>query len=598
MPICSKQNGAIASVAALALIAGAANSFTTKVLLQTDCDAACTPTSSTVSTLGIPAPPQPKPFSKPVFATAVAFAAMGVSVLWPLAAWLRTVCRKCSDSKSRHSSRSGLAWRAHAGRNDGDVDGGRFHPATEWTKPSQGLASLLLADDSDTLVVDPGGGSVSINDDGSFTPYDSRTGAALSGHAGSSLMGSCGAAVVHYAPLLIPTLFDLAATALQSAAVLFISAGINAALRGTLLLFSAWAAWAVGSKDGAASRGEWLGIVVATAGTVAVGVSALLDNGSGSSGSSSAASGYGNWSSQSVIALGIGLSTLSNVVQGLQVAYETRFLEGNRYTAMETNGVEGILGVAISIVVLCIFQFTPAPASMPGADNGHVEDTANTLCCLSHTPSLVWITIALFVQFGLSTSAYMLLSYLRGGNFRSLLMVARGALVWGVELACYYYDTNAAAAAGGSVNINLNQYGVPWTKYGWLAALGFLIMGAGGCVSWVAQSRRQNIEASVAAAVEDDRGENDDEEEEEGSCTAPAGGDAARSAARPSSASSQNGRRQKSLTREHRPPLQARSHVHDHRSRRSNGRGGVRGTDGLGGDVDTDNGDGLWVEMS
>jgi len=184
------------------------------------------------------------------------------------------------------------------------------------------------------------------------------------------------------------------------------------------------------------------------------------------------------------VAAGIALATASNAAQGAQVALEGSLLRtgsaasASSLTPAEVNGMEGLLGALLLAAVM-------AAASSSSSSSSGLEDSRRTLCCLlapSQQPLLLpALSTALLAAFAASTLAYMQLSQLRGGNFRALLMVARGALVWGVELAL-----PALPGAWG-----LGSYGQQWVPWAALAAAGYGLLAAGGLVSWQGQSARE-----------------------------------------------------------------------------------------------------------
>ena len=276
-------------------------------------------------------------------------------------------------------------------------------------------------------------------------------------------------------PLLLPTLLDALATALQAASCVFISAGSSSAMRGSLLLFTAAAGVATGEAPG---RAEWVGIWLSTAGAALAGASALLDPSSSTAIASPTAPAL---SPPLAVAAGIALATASNAAQGAQVALEGSLLRTGSASASltpaEVNGMEGLLGALLLAGVMA--------ASSSGSSSSGLEDSRRTLCCLlapSQQPLLLpALSTALLAAFAASTLAYMQLSQLRGGNFRALLMVARGALVWGVELAL-----PALPGAWG-----LGSYGQQWVPWAALAAAGYVLLAAGGLVSWQGQSARE-----------------------------------------------------------------------------------------------------------
>lgn len=280
-----------------------------------------------------------------------------------------------------------------------------------------------------------------------------------------------------YGVLLVPTAFDVVSTALQTAAFLFLSAGVSSALRASLLLFVMAACKLLRTQEAAVSRQELLGTLVSVMGASIVSLPSILHPSSddSSSGSSVAPS----LSQQQRAVLGVLLSLASNAVQGLQVAIETKYLQLGTFTADETNAVEGAMGAAMLGVLLLLFGVVPG-ASV-------VEPVAATWQCFTSTASVQSWLAALFILFLLSTTAFMRLSSLRGASYRALLMLARTVFVWLAELLLSAIPGVAAA------------YGHGWDgAYGWLEVGGFVLLVAGGAVSWAGQSKR---EAAAAEAV-------------------------------------------------------------------------------------------------
>lgn len=344
-------------------------------------------------------------FDKPVFTALLAFAGMAASGLWYL--------RGCLRGAERDSGRQRL--------------------------PSE---------DADT-----GGGS------GEYK---------LLALSGAPTASSCVAVAQRYRPLALPAMLDVMATILQAAASLFIPAAVNAAVRGSILLFTALANRMLGVRDASAGSSEWRALGVSVLGVGLVGLASILNSGQGGASTST--------SSLPPIAaavLGVSLALASNVVQAVQVAYETLYLEGAIYEPVEANAAEGALGVVVCAVLLAAFQLVPA-----GSDgSGHVEDTAQTLCCLSATPPIAGVSALLWALFAGSTVAHMALSSMRGSLYRSFILCSRAVLVWGME-AC------AHVASGGT-------YGSGWQAWSWLEAVGFALLLVGGVAQFRAQSRRE-----------------------------------------------------------------------------------------------------------
>ncbi len=222
-----------------------------------------------------------------------------------------------------------------------------------------------------------------------------------------------------YQVLIAPTLLDVFSTALAAAALLFVSASVGAATRGTLLIFTGLAAAARGTFP---SLREWRSIVIAAVGASLVGAAAVLDAASSSSTSS------GSGSTSMTVALGLSLAILGNAAQAVQVVVEGALLSAKgttpaeRYSADEINGVEGAMGAAMIFIILFI----------SGSAGG--EDVRATGCCLVNEPRAALLSLALVAAFAASTAAFMHLGNLAGLHLRAALLVSRSAVVWGAEL--------------------------------------------------------------------------------------------------------------------------------------------------------------------
>jgi hypothetical protein len=437
----------VLGTAVLALVSGAANSLTNKVLYDTDCAAACEP--------ALPG------FQKPIYATLIAFAGMATSLL----IWAAQAAQRWRSGRRRPGDLSMTGGGATPSVNG---SGGAGRPL---------VGPVIAASGSSE-------GGVSAGDGQSPLLAPPRQAAGRQRHI--VLRG-----LLYHAPLWVPALLDLLATAFQAAAVLYISAAVNATMRGTLLLFTALCNKWLKVRDARASCGEWAGIWLSTAAVALVGASAVLqDGGAAAAVGATVPSAAGNAtyggdpppllgsggatpSGANMAALGISLSLLSNVVQAVQLVVETKYLELNAYGVAEINGMEGVMGVAVCVVLLGVLQAVPY-----GGDGGHIEDSAGTLCCLRDTPPLRYVSAALWAFFAVSTAAHMALSLLRGSNFRGFILVARALLVWAAELALA-----AAAPASG--------YGQPWQGWSGLEAAGFALLVLGGGVQWHAQTRRE-----------------------------------------------------------------------------------------------------------
>jgi hypothetical protein len=281
----------------------------------------------------------------------------------------------------------------------------------------------------------------------------------------STYPSSLCAAFAKYVPLVTPTVLDVTATGLQTAAVVFIPAGVTAALRGALLLCTGLSNRLLGVKDSRAGKQEWISMIISSVGAGMVGAAVFLET-------PAASSSPEGLSAFAASCIGVALAVSSVILAAFQISYETKFLEGKHYSTNEVNAVEGIFGSPLLGLLMVTAQFIPASRN----DGRVVEDSNETFCCLRRTPVLSGMCVALLLLYALSTQVHMKLSSLAGANFRSFVLISRCAVIWVLELIVY-------AAAG--------RYGEPWSRASWLQLAGVLIIICGGILQWRGKQKRE-----------------------------------------------------------------------------------------------------------
>ena len=392
----------LVGVSFVALSAGASNVLITRILIETPCPTSCFSTNNNNSSTAVT-----RPLAAPIYATLLAFIAMSLSLIIFCITQRTTITTK----RRRHFASS--INEALVAINNEDVES------------DDEFAIELIASDKNV-------------EDGKQKDHDTN-----------KLSHSMWPLLSRYQVLIAPTLLDVFSTALAAAALLFVSASVGSATRGTLLIFTGIAAAARGTFP---SLREWRSIVIAAVGASLVGTAAVLDaGGDGDSG--------GSTSSMTTVVLGLGLAILGNAAQALQVVVEGALLSAKgpatpneRYSANEVNGVEGVMGALMLFIALFI----------SGSVGG--EDVRATGCCLVNEPRAVLLSLTLIAAFAASTAAFMHLGNLAGLHLRAALLVSRSAVVWGAEL------TLGALGSGD---------GATWGIHSPLAAVGFAILVVG-----------------------------------------------------------------------------------------------------------------------
>lgn len=295
-------------------------------------------------------------------------------------------------------------------------------------------------------------------------------------------------------PILIISVLDVATVGLQAVASLFLPAAINSAMRGTLLLVTAVMGRLLGVFDGGAGRVEWSGIGVSTLGSLGVGAvhvaSAFFPtlaapiSGPGAGTAKNASGGGLSSRTPADAAAGLLLSLASNFTLGLSITYESRLAEKLRPRVVPLNATRCLVG---SLIVLCVLFIADAN---PGREHGAGENGSHTLCCLSASPTLLAYTIGVGAFAFVSGTAALTLSKVAGSNFRALIYVGRAIIVWLLELAVFY----GGSAAG---NPSAPLYGRGWSLFSYPQAAAFMLVVAGGALTW----RGRNIRAAAAAAA-------------------------------------------------------------------------------------------------
>lgn len=205
-------------------------------------------------------------------------------------------------------------------------------------------------------------------------------------------------------------------------------------------------------------RFHWTGVFVCFVGITCVGASNLL-NKAAEGGDSS-----GPKVSTLEAAMGIVLVLSAQVIQATQVVCEEKFLKEVNIPPFKIVGFEGIWGI-----LEFIFVIFPVIWLLPGNkdENGHLEDTIDTLVMLSNNGALVALVCLYIFSCSTYNAAGMAVTSSFSAVHRTMLEASRTAVIWAFDLIIHYI-----------VNPKLS-FGEAWLPWSWLQFLGFVVVVTG-----------------------------------------------------------------------------------------------------------------------
>jgi multidrug transporter EmrE-like cation transporter len=257
--------------------------------------------------------------------------------------------------------------------------------------------------------------------------------------------------------LSIPSIFDLAATALCMMGLRYLDVSIYQLLRGSGIIFVALMKQHV-LKDHLYSF-QWVGVIFNVVSVVFVGTAAILNSeNDDASGTSSTTEMYGG----SEALLGIGLVMSGAFIQALQFVFEEKVMAMDEAAAppLLLIGMEGLWGT-----VLCLFVVYPLAYYLPGKDHGRYEDPFNTYHMIMNSSTIQWAFLAYFLVIFAYNLFAVLVTFSLNSIWHAILDNFRPITVWGTDMFIYY----ALVSLKG-------DFGEPWTKYSWVQLLGMIVL--------------------------------------------------------------------------------------------------------------------------
>lgn len=253
-----------------------------------------------------------------------------------------------------------------------------------------------------------------------------------------------------YMILIIPSMFDLVATALCMFGLRYVNVSIYQMLRGGAIVFVAiLKQFVLGDK---LKKFMWIGVFWNVLSIVLVGLTAMLSLNSDDGSSSGSSSQYSN------PMVGIMLILCGALVQSLQYAFEERVMSMEiAAPPLLLIGMEGLWGS-----VICLFVLYPLAYHMPGSDHGSIENPYNTIAMIQNSPDIQNIFVVYFISILLYNILACLVTFMLNSVWHAILDNFRPISVWTTDLFIFY-------------NIS-KSYGESWSKYSYIQLLGLFIL--------------------------------------------------------------------------------------------------------------------------
>eukprot|EP00567_Pseudictyota_dubia_P014245 CAMPEP_0197439522 /NCGR_PEP_ID=MMETSP1175-20131217/6235_1 /TAXON_ID=1003142 /ORGANISM="Triceratium dubium, Strain CCMP147" /LENGTH=562 /DNA_ID=CAMNT_0042969449 /DNA_START=395 /DNA_END=2083 /DNA_ORIENTATION=- len=420
-------------------------------------------------------------FEKPIFQTFGMFIGMTFGIVMHWAVLLCRIPFPGYDHRSGRGRKSAGS-KGSEGSGDGGGEGGRTTSSllkvtsgVELSQQSPAHHSHKEAPrETDALV---GETYVRASDNGAIEIgfADDAVPSSPSGSSSSSSSSSMKTPLWMYFFLAIPSIFDLAATALCMMGLRYLDASVYQMLRGSGIIFVAIMKQNVlGDK---LHGYQWAGVFWNVVSVVLVGGCAMLATGARVSGGSDAAEGAGVWQEgvdgASDLAddsaevrgaghafLGVAFMMAGAFVQSLQFVFEEKVMamDDVAVSPLLLIGMEGVWGT-----LLCLLVVYPICYLLPGNDHGSFESLSNTWVMIQNSETIQWAFVVYFFTIFAYNLFAVLVTFMLSSVWHAILDNFRPVTVWGVDLFIFY-----AITAG--------THGEPWTKWSYLQLLGMFVL--------------------------------------------------------------------------------------------------------------------------
>jgi drug/metabolite transporter (DMT)-like permease len=255
--------------------------------------------------------------------------------------------------------------------------------------------------------------------------------------------------------LIIPSLFDLFATALCMFGLRYVDVSMYQMLRGGAIIFVALLKqFVIGHK---LFKYQWVGVFWNVMSIVVVGCTALLSEPGVASDDTKAGQPPAQAHYDHPLT-GVILILLGAFVQSLQYAFEEKVMNMDiPAPPMLLIGMEGLWGT-----LLCLFCLYPLVYSLPGPDHGSIENPYNTYVMFMNSSEIQGMFVVFFVSVFLYNVLGVLVTCVLNSVWHAILDNFRPVSVWGTDLFIYYRITHA--------------FGETWTRWSYLQLAGMFVL--------------------------------------------------------------------------------------------------------------------------
>lgn len=247
--------------------------------------------------------------------------------------------------------------------------------------------------------------------------------------------------------LIVPSIFDLGATALCMMGLRYLDTSIYQLLRGSGIIFVALMKQHV--LGDVLYTFQWYGVVWNVISVVLVGYTAVLNTTTDTTANPQEAF------------LGVVLVMSGAFVQALQFVFEEKVMtmDDAAVPPLLLIGMEGLWGT-----ILCLVVVYPIAFIIPGDDYGSYEDPYNTFEMLMNSTKIqLAFVIYFFTIFGYNVFA-VLVTYTLNSIWHAILDNFRPITVWGTNMLIFYVITSSG------------DFGEPWTKYSYIQLIGMFVL--------------------------------------------------------------------------------------------------------------------------
>jgi len=251
--------------------------------------------------------------------------------------------------------------------------------------------------------------------------------------------------------LAIPSMFDLAGTALAQLGLMYCTVSLYQLVRCGVMVIVAFLRVTVLKEP--FHNYQWAGLGLNTFAMLMVSSTSFF-------GGREITEGAGGRDPR----IGVGFLLLSCCVQGSQYVFEEVMMKNNAAHPLLVVGMEGFWGT----VLMPIFIF-PITYYLPGPDGGSLENIGDSWVMIKNSPTVMWVLIIFIINVFFYNVFCCYVTYLLSAVWHAILDNFRPVTVWTTDLLFYYVFFHGA-------------FGETWTRWSWLQLGGMFMLFFGTAV--------------------------------------------------------------------------------------------------------------------